>query len=131
MAGLVECDCVPCSGYAQALRGAEIDRLCSELAGWDVEHEHHLARTFTFPDFAGALAFANRVGAIADELGHHPDLHVSWGRVRVEVWTHKVDGLTEADFVLASKIDNVLQEDQASVNCSPSATGGCCPATAT
>jgi 4a-hydroxytetrahydrobiopterin dehydratase len=68
----------------------------------------HLERTYTFKNFAEAMAFANRVGDIAEAEGHHPDLHVSWGRCRVEVWTHKIGGLTESDFYFAAKADRAL-----------------------
>jgi 4a-hydroxytetrahydrobiopterin dehydratase len=69
--------------------------------------EHHLEKEYTFPDFAQALAFTNAVGAIAEEEGHHPDIYLAWGKARVTIWTHKVDGLTRSDFVLAAKIDRV------------------------
>ena len=97
--------CVPCTGGVPRLAAADIVRLLAELDRWSVERDHHLAKTFVFPDFAAALAFVNRVGALAEEQGHHPDLHLSWGRVLVEIWTHKVNGLTESDFILAAKID--------------------------
>ena len=69
--------------------------------------EHHLTRTFDFPDFVMALAFVNRLGALAEEQGHHPDLLLRWGSVRVDIWSHKVDGLTESDFVLAAKVEGL------------------------
>jgi 4a-hydroxytetrahydrobiopterin dehydratase len=72
---------------------------------WRIVDEHHLDKEFPFPDFAQALAFTNRIGAIAEAEGHHPDIYLSWGKVRVTIWTHKVDGLTRADFVLAAKMD--------------------------
>ena len=72
------------------------------------ESEGHLQRTYEFADFAAALAFANRVGAIAEEQGHHPDLYVAWGKCGVEIWTHKIDGLTESDFFLAAKVDRAF-----------------------
>lgn len=106
MAGLAKDTCTACRGSASALENDEIDRLHAELDQWEVEGGHHLARTFTFPDFAQALAFVNRVGALAEDQGHHPDIHLAWGRVRVEIWTHKVDGLTRSDFILAAKIDH-------------------------
>ena len=105
MTGLPQDTCTACSGSIPALSKAEIERLHAELGEWEVERGHHLARTFTFPDFARALAFVNRIGAIAEDQGHHPAVLLSWGRVRVEIWTHKVDGLTRSDFVLAAKID--------------------------
>ena len=98
--------CVPCSGGEPALKGEELVALVKSLGGgWRVVDEHHLDKEVTFPDFAQALAFTNRVGAIAEAEGHHPDIYLAWGKVRVTIWTHKVDGLTRADFVLAAKID--------------------------
>ena len=69
--------------------------------------DHHLTKTFTFPDFKSALAFVDRVGALAEQQGHHPDVCLSWGKVRLDVWTHKINGLTESDFVLAAKCDRL------------------------
>lgn len=98
--------CVPCSGGEPALKGEALSALATSLGGgWRVVDEHHLEKEVTFPDFAQALAFTNRVGAIAEAEGHHPDIYLAWGKVRVTIWTHKVDGLTRADFVLAAKID--------------------------
>ncbi len=98
--------CVPCRGGVPPLTGAEYEPLLAQLdPAWRVVDGHHLTRDFTFPDFATALAFTNRVGAIAEEEGHHPDLRLGWGKVGVDVWTHKIDGLTRSDFVLAAKID--------------------------
>jgi 4a-hydroxytetrahydrobiopterin dehydratase len=74
---------------------------------WRVVDDHHLEREYRFPDFRTALEFVNRVGAIAESEGHHPDLELAWGRVGVKIFTHKIDGLTESDFVLAAKIDNL------------------------
>jgi 4a-hydroxytetrahydrobiopterin dehydratase len=100
--------CVPCRGGIPALKGSELEALSRQLAdGWRVVDEHHLEREFTFPDFAKALDFTNRVGAVAEEEGHHPDLCLAWGKVGVKIWTHKVDGLTRSDFVLAAKIDRL------------------------
>ena len=88
------------------MKGEELAELARTLGGdWRVVDEHHLEKEFTFPDFAQALAFTNRIGAIAEEQGHHPDIYLSWGKVGVKIWTHKVDGLTRADFVLAAKMD--------------------------
>jgi 4a-hydroxytetrahydrobiopterin dehydratase len=101
--------CVPCRGGVPPLRGKELLALERELGeGWRVVGEHHLEREFPFPDFAEALAFTNRVGAIAEEEGHHPDIHLAWGQVRIEIWTHKINGLTRSDFILAAKIDGVM-----------------------
>ena len=108
MSSLATEKCVPCKGGVPPLKGKELEPLERELGGgWRVVEEHHLEKTFPFPDFAGALAFTNRVGALAEEEGHHPDIHLAWGKVRITVWTHKVDGLTRSDFVLAAKIDRL------------------------
>ncbi|MDP9192543.1 MAG: 4a-hydroxytetrahydrobiopterin dehydratase [Acidobacteriota bacterium] len=107
-AGLAAEKCVPCRGGVPALRGDELRDLHEQLGGgWSVIEEHHLEKEFTFPDFAEALAFTNAAGAIAEEQGHHPDIYLSWGKVRITIWTHKIDGLTRSDFVLAAKIDQV------------------------
>jgi len=105
--GLAEKQCIPCQGGVPPLRGAEIEKYRAEIPEWNVVNEHHLERVFTFPDFKTALEFVNRVGELAEEQGHHPDLLLSWGRVEVRIWTHKVDGLTESDFILAAKIDRL------------------------
>jgi 4a-hydroxytetrahydrobiopterin dehydratase len=107
MPELSDLKCVPCQGGVPPLAGGEIDRLKVQLDGWDVVDGHHLRKQLSFPDFAQALAFVNRVGALAEEEGHHPDLRLSWGAVEIELWTHKIDGLTESDFILAAKIDRL------------------------
>jgi len=104
---LAEKHCVPCRGGVPPLRGAELEKLTAQVPGWQVVNEHHLHRTYTFPDFRKALDFVSQAGAIAEQEGHHPDLHLSWGKVGVEIWTHKIDGLTESDFVLAAKLDAI------------------------
>ena len=105
--GLANKHCVPCRGGVPPLAGAALDDLKAQLGGWEVVREHHLEKTYTFPDFQKALVFVNRAGAIAEQEGHHPDLHLSWGKVGVEIWTHKIDGLTESDFILAAKFDQI------------------------
>ena len=88
------------------MKGQELQALQRELGGdWNLVDEHHLSKEFRFPDFKEALAFTNAVGAIAEEQGHHPDIYLAWGKVRIEIWTHKIDGLTRSDFVLAAKVD--------------------------
>lgn len=99
--------CVPCRGGVPPLKGAALEALRMQLQDWSVIEEHHLEKTFTFPDFAQALEFVNRVGALAEEQGHHPDIYLAWGRVDVKIWTHKIDGLTESDFILAAKISRL------------------------
>jgi 4a-hydroxytetrahydrobiopterin dehydratase len=107
--GLAARRCIPCRGGTQPLRGAPLAALLAELGGgWRAVDEHHLEKQFRFRDFAGALAFAGRIGALAEEQSHHPDLHLAWGKLGVEIWTHKIDGLTESDFVFAAKIDRLF-----------------------
>jgi 4a-hydroxytetrahydrobiopterin dehydratase len=98
--------CEPCSGKTPRLRGEDIARLSRDLdPGWRVVDEHHLERSFELPDFKSALALTNRIGALAEQEQHHPDLQLSWGKVGVVLYTHKIGGLSENDFVLAAKID--------------------------
>jgi len=108
MSSLANEKCIPCRGGVPPLKGEELRSLAEELGnGWQVIEEHHLEKTFPFPDFAQALAFTNRVGAVAEEEGHHPDIYLAWGKVRVTIWTHKIDGLTRSDFILAAKVDKL------------------------
>ena len=98
--------CVPCRGGVPPLEEDSARHLLGELGGgWRIVENHHLEKQYHFDDFAQALAFTNRVGAIAEEQGHHPDIHLAWGKVVLTIWTHKIDGLTESDFVLAAKMD--------------------------
>ena len=100
--------CVPCRGGVPPLAGEDLRALHEELGGgWRVLREHHLHKAFSFPDFITALDFTNLVGALAEAEGHHPDLRLTWGRVEIEIFTHKIDGLTESDFVLAARIDRL------------------------
>ena len=108
MTSLSEEKCVPCRGGVPPLQGEPLRDLQAELGpGWKVVEEHHLRKELEFPDFATGLAFVNRVGALAEEQGHHPDLFLAWGRVEITIYTHKVDGLTRSDFILAAKIDQL------------------------
>ncbi len=104
---LADRHCVPCRGGVPALKGEALAHYAAQLPGWQVVNEHHLSKTFAFPDFRTALDFVNRAGAVAEQEGHHPDLLLSWGRVEVSIWTHKIDGLTESDFILAARLDAV------------------------
>ena len=101
-------ECVPCKGGTPPLSGEKIQQLLGELNGWTVQQEYHLTKSFDFPDFVKALACVNRIGEIAEQQGHHPDLYLAWGKVKMEVWTHKIHGLTESDFILAAKVDAAL-----------------------
>ncbi len=89
------------------MKGAQLKALEDQVSGWKTVDEHHISKTFTFPDFAQALAFVNRVGEVAEQEGHHPDIFLTWGKVEIKTWTHKIDGLTESDFILAAKIDQL------------------------
>lgn len=106
---LAEKKCEACVSAKRSLTRAEFQGYLAELKHWDVINDHHLLKSYKTNNFAEALELANKVGAVAEEEGHHPDLLVRWGELRIEMWTHKVDGLTEADFVLAAKIDRLKE----------------------
>ena len=106
MSDLSKKQCVPCRGGVPPLKGHELDALFEQLdGGWSVVDEHHLQKEYRFDDFRQALDFTNLVGEMAEEQDHHPDIFLAWGRVKVTIWTHKIDGLTESDFVFAAKTD--------------------------
>jgi 4a-hydroxytetrahydrobiopterin dehydratase len=100
--------CAACRGELPALRGRDLTPYVTDLGGdWRVVDEHHLERAFQFRNFMEALAFVNRVGDLAETMGHHPDVHLSWGSVRLTIWTYRCDGLTESDFLLAREVDRL------------------------
>jgi len=99
--------CVPCRGGVPPLKGKELSALERQVEGWSVIDEHHIIKTYKFPDFREALEFTSRVGELAEQQGHHPDIYLAWGKVEIKIWTHKIDGLTESDFILAAKIDQI------------------------
>ena len=106
---LADQKCVPCRGGVPPLEPAKVQELLGQLGqGWSLNAEGHIERLYEFSNFAEALGFVNNVGAVAEEEGHHPDLHLAWGRCKVEIWTHKIHGLTESDFYLAAKADRVF-----------------------
>jgi 4a-hydroxytetrahydrobiopterin dehydratase len=108
MAALAEKECVPCKGGVPPLKGEDLDRLRRQLKPeWKVVGDHHLEREFKFKNFREALDFTNRLGELAEAQGHHPDIYLAWGQVKVTLWTHKIDGLTESDFVMAAKVDQL------------------------
>jgi 4a-hydroxytetrahydrobiopterin dehydratase len=107
MNDLAERQCVPCRGGVPPLPSEEIARLLTQLDGWEVVGEHHLRKEYKFEDFKTTQAFVNQIGEIAEEQWHHPDICYGWGRAEVTIWTHKIDGLTESDFILAAKIDQL------------------------
>ncbi|MFQ5778146.1 MAG: 4a-hydroxytetrahydrobiopterin dehydratase [Terriglobia bacterium] len=110
MAELASKTCVPCRGGVPPLKGEELDRLQEQVKAWSVIEEHHISKTFTFPDFRQALEFVQQVGELAEEQGHHPDITLSWGKVEIVLWTHKINGLTESDFILAAKTDRLYAQ---------------------
>jgi 4a-hydroxytetrahydrobiopterin dehydratase len=105
MSELASRTCVPCKGGTPPLKGEELERLRRQVPEWEVVEEHHLRRRFRFKNFREALDFVNRVGELAEEQGHHPDIGFGWGYAEISVWTHKIDGLTESDFIFAAKVD--------------------------
>ena len=108
MSELAKKVCVPCKGGVPPLKGEALAGLTRELGqGWRVIDEHHLERDFKFGNFREALDFTNRVGQLADQQNHHPDIYLAWGKVRLTLWTHKIDGLTESDFIFAAKVNEL------------------------
>ncbi len=109
----MECDlaskeCIPCKGGVPPLAGKELTELLENLGNaWEIEDGKKLAKEYKFKNFREALAFTNRVGDLAEAQGHHPDIHLSWGRVKIIIWTHKIGGLTESDFILAAKAEQL------------------------
>jgi len=101
-------NCIPCKGEVPPLKGKALAHLHRQLAvGWKVIDEHHLERDYQFKNFREALDFTNKIGEIAEQEGHHPNIILSYGKVKIQIWTHKIDGLTESDFILAAKYDNI------------------------
>ena len=110
MSGLASKQCVPCRGGVPPLAGAALEDYLRQLGNdWQVIDGHHLAKEYRFKNFRQALDFTVRVGELAEEQSHHPDIYLAWGKVRLTIWTHKIDGLTESDFVFAAKADRLLE----------------------
>lgn len=100
--------CVPCHKKTSPLKGSQLTALHKQLGNdWQVIHEHHLEKEYLFPDFAQALAFTNKIGVIAEQEGHHPDIFLTYGKVKIQLWTHMINGLSESDFILAAKCDEM------------------------
>jgi 4a-hydroxytetrahydrobiopterin dehydratase len=100
--------CVPCKGGVPPLEGPALDALVEQLGGgWRVVDGHHLTKEYRLANFREALALTNAIGELAEEQSHHPDISLRWGRVGITIWTHKIDGLTESDFVFAAKADQL------------------------
>jgi 4a-hydroxytetrahydrobiopterin dehydratase len=106
---LADKKCVPCRGGVPPLKGPEVEKFQNMVPRWTVVRDHHIQREYKFPDFKQALEFVNRVGALAEEQGHHPDILLAWGKAEITLWTHKIDGLTESDFIMAAKIDRLSE----------------------
>jgi len=104
---LADKKCVPCRGGTPPLKGKELEKLHADVPKWTITNEHHIQREFRFPDFKQALEFVNRVGELAENEGHHPDILLAWGKVGITLWTHAIDGLTESDLIMAAKIDRL------------------------
>ncbi len=108
MSELAARECIPCKGGMPPLAGEELAELSAQLGNdWSVVDDHHLEKTYSFQNFRDALEFTNRVGEMAEEHNHHPDIELAWGRVKLTIWTHKIKGLSEADFVWAAKADRL------------------------
>jgi 4a-hydroxytetrahydrobiopterin dehydratase len=110
MSELAKKNCVPCKGGVPPLAGSELEKYKKEVPEWKVVDGHHITRSFVFKNFRQALDFVNKVGELAEEQGHHPDIFFTWGKADVTTWTHKINGLSEGDFILAAKIDEMTDE---------------------
>ena len=109
MSVLAQETCIPCRGGVPPLKGEELDALQEKLGnGWQIINEHHLEKEYIFADFRQALDFTAKVGEVAENQGHHPDIYLAWGKVKLTIWTHKIDGLTKSDFIFAAKADQEL-----------------------
>lgn len=110
MPSLADKTCIPCRGGVPPLEGnalADLYHQLPQFENWTIISEHHITRSYKFPDFKTALDLVNKIGELAEQQGHHPDIFLAWGKVEVTIWTHKIDGLTESDFILAAKIDRL------------------------
>ena len=108
MSDLADKKCVPCSVGTPPLKGDELKSFVEQISDeWELIDDHHLERKFTFKNFREALDFTNLVGELAEKEGHHPDLFLGWGKVEITLLTHKIDGLSESDFVFAAKVDQL------------------------
>ena len=109
MTELSEKECLPCKGGIPPLQGAALQKIYQQLGNdWQVINGHHLEKEFKFKNFREALGFTNTVGELAERVGHHPDIYLAWGKVKLTIWTHKIDGLTESDFIFAAKADQLV-----------------------
>jgi len=102
-------NCAPCRGGVAPLKGDQLNSFLGEVPKWEAMEQHHLVRSFPFEDFKSALQFVNKIGDLAEEEWHHPDLGLAWGKVDIKIYTHKINGLSENDFILAAKIDRLFE----------------------
>ena len=107
MNDLASRECVPCRGGVPPMKGSELQEFARQLNEWEVVNEHHLRKAYRFGDFKETMDFVIGVGELAEAQGHHPDICFGWGKAEITIWTHKIDGLTESDFILAAKIDKL------------------------
>lgn len=108
MKGFANKHCVPCEDGFPAMAREQARDLMDQVPGWALaEDARSLSREYAFTDFKEALAFTNRIGELAEEEGHHPDIELSWGRVGIQLTTHSVKGLSENDFILAARINGL------------------------
>ena len=111
---LADKNCVPSRNNTPPMNKEKAHEMLGQLdGGWNLPRDGHIEKRYKFNNFARALDFANKIGAIAETQDHHPDLYLAWGKCRVEIWTHLINGLTESDFVLAAKSDRAFNELQA------------------
>jgi len=109
MSDLAKKTCIPCKGGVPPMKGAKLDDLLEKLKNdWKIIKEHHLEKEYSFKNFKEALNFTIKVGELAENQGHHPDIFLAWGKVKLTIWTHKIDGLTESDFIFAAKADKEI-----------------------
>ncbi|MEX0685478.1 MAG: 4a-hydroxytetrahydrobiopterin dehydratase [Balneolales bacterium] len=105
---LKERKCSACSGDTPSLQGEELQRYYNRISKhWNLVDGHHLERTYVFKNFRQALDFTNKVGELSEEEGHHPDIYLTWGKVKLTVYTHAIDALSENDFIWATKVDEL------------------------
>lgn len=105
---LAKSQCLPCKGGIEPLNSSAINNFLQQLSdGWRVIDAHHLEKEYKFKNFSEALEFVNKVGCLAESLGHHPDIYLAWGKVKLTMWTHKIDGLHDNDFIFAAKVDEL------------------------
>ena len=111
MAELAKRKCIPCMGGVPPLKGNELKKLHNQLgSSWQLVNEHHIEKEYSFNTFKEALAFTNNIGELAEEEGHHPEINLAFRKVKLTLWTHKIDGLTESDFIFAAKSDEVFKQ---------------------